>query len=236
MTNRIAFFIVTSAVTAGAVSTAYNLLHLASSGVMKSVGVDAGRGPGGSTLSAKNDTTTDSTVYVAFSASSGVLPENWTSFCTGSGLTCAFSLPAKATQKLPLNGNYLNATFSFDGPVGCATTKAEMNINNTAWYDVTDVSLLDGFSNKIKILASTPGSDAGVVQLGPPLGKEGNEKVFGLYPLNCDICVARQDPSCGASPGKSGCKSGTQFDPDIPCQWQGPIYGGGTEYEIVLVK
>ena len=132
-----------------------------------------------------------------------------------------------------LGGKYLNATIGFGGTVMCGTTKAELNLNNPKWYDVADVSLVDGFSTKIEI--SVKGRD-GLKKLGPPLGKEGNEKVFGLFPLGCDICTARQSPPCGMKPGKDGCKSGTQYKPDVPCQYQGPVMGGGSAYKVILAK
>jgi hypothetical protein len=153
-------------------------------------------------------------------------------FCSGSGLTCSFVLAKHATKNVPLAGKYLNATVSFDAPVTCGVTKAELNLNNEAWFDTLDVSLVDGFSNLVAIDAV---SSAGSVTLGPPNGVAGNEKVFGLFPNGCDICTARQTPPCGMTPGTDGCKTGTQYKPDVPCQWQGPTMGGGTQAAVRLV-
>jgi len=191
-------------------------------------------GNGTSTLTVANQTDAPTIVYVAFGADSKVLPAAW-SFCTGSGLNCNFPLGARDTQVLPLNGAYLNATFAFDSPVGCGATKAEVNIGNPNWYAVLDVSMVDGFSNRIRVDIAAVG-DAGAVTLGPPVGATGNEKVFGLYPLGCDICVARQKPPCGISKGSDGCKTGTQYNPSVPCQWQAPTMGGGGPIVISLVK
>ena len=96
--------------------------------------------------------------------------------------------------------------------------------------DVADVSLVDGYSNDVQI-------EVGGTILGPPATEALNEKVFGLYPLGCDICVARQNPPCGTgAPGSvAGCKRGPDpYHPDVPCQWQGGVMGGGSRVEVVL--
>lgn len=205
--------------------------------------VKLGSGHGASTLLVVNDTDTDSTVYFAFGSNSVVLPANW-SFCAPtSNLTCSFKLPAHKTQDLPLAGQYLNTTIAFNAAVGCGSTKAEVNINNPSWYDILDVSLVDGYSNRIAIAvdyiasASSPGAPTSTpYTIGPPMGQTGNEKVFGVFPYGCDICVARQNPPCGIAPGGSGCKSGTQYKPDVPCQYQGQVMGGGALIKVLLVK
>jgi len=188
-----------------------------------------------STLSVANQTDSDATVYLAFGANSVVLPtsQGW-SFCAAtSNLTCSFKLGAHQSQDLPLAGQYLNVTLAFNAGVGCGSTKAEININNPSWYDILDVSLVDGYSNKITI---TTGSESGATTIGPPVGQTGNEKVFGVFPYGCDICVERQAPPCGIPTGKTGCKGGTQYKPDVACQYQGPTMGGGSVVQVALVK
>jgi hypothetical protein len=181
---------------------------------------DAGIRP--SVLAVENLTNDPTTVFVAFGADSVVLPGAWP-FCTGSGLNCTFPLGKRMLKSLPLGGNYLNATFSFGAAVTCGITKAEINANNPKWYDTLDVSLVDGYSNKISISTLAFGQKPSqAVLLGPPKGKEGNEKVFGLFPYGCDVCVARQSPPCGIPKGRAGCKGGTQYKPDVVCQYQGP--------------
>ena len=188
--------------------------------------------PSGTDLSVENGLAVATTVHVAFGADSKVTADDWT-FCTGSGLVCSFALPAGKTKALPNASHaYLNATFSFDGPVGCGVTKAEVDVNNPKWYDTLDVSLVDGFSDKVQITAVAGGS---TTVLGPPNGKDGNEKVYGLFRLGCDVCVKRENPPCGISPGPQGCKAGTQYDPDPPCQWQGPTKGGAGTAAIKLL-
>jgi len=184
-------------------------------------------------LTVHNAKTTPTTVYVAFGSDSVIGVADWP-FCTGSGLNCNFPVAAGTSKPLPNPKNaYVNATFSFDHAVGCGVTKAEININNPDWYDTLDVSLVDGYSDKIEI-SVIPTNDSQVI-LGPPNGDAGNEKVLGLFPFGCDICVERQDPPCGISKGKTGCKAGTQYDPKVPCQWQGPHKGGGGDATISLM-
>jgi hypothetical protein len=183
---------------------------------------------GKSTATLSNGTSHPVVVYFAFGADSVVLPAAWP-FCENpSHLTCQAQMKANSTLELPLNGQYLNLTFAFGSPVSCGTTKGELNLNNPKWYDVADVSLVDGYSNKILITDGT-------TKIGPPVGAAGNEKVFGLYPLGCDICTARQHPPCGMKPGSDGCKSGTQYKPDVPCQWQGTVMGGGSHMVASLM-
>jgi hypothetical protein len=184
---------------------------------------------GSSTVVMKNETDASATVNFSFGADSAVLPKDW-NFCTATAkLNCGFQIAPHGSQPLPLNGKYLNATVTFNDLVGCGSTKAELNLNNPKWYDILDISLVDGYSNKIKIAA-------GQTTLGPPLGKDGNEKVVGLFPYGCDICTGRQSPPCGIPPGGLGCKSGSQYKPDVICQWQGSVMGGGTPTIVSLIQ
>ena len=185
-----------------------------------------------STVVVSNDTGNDVVVYFSFGADSVARPANWPFCQPTSELTCNFPLHAHASQDLPLSGQYLNATASFGAAVGCGTTKAELNVNNPRWYDVVDISLVDGYSNPIEIDLT---DSSGAHVFGPPHGAQGNEKVLGLYPLGCDICVARQHPPCGMSPGSDGCKTGSQFKPDVPCQYQATSMGGGSTIKVRLV-
>lgn len=173
-------------------------------------------------------------VYFNFGADSKVLPTDW-SFCTATGkLNCNFTLTG--TRELPTGGKYLNVTLAFGNPVTCNMTKAELNLNNPSWFDIYDVSLVDGYSNKIQIDYRATGAAEVSRKIGPPNGKTGNEKVFGVYPYGCDICVERKNPQCGISKGTEGCKKGTQYNPDVPCQFQGPVKGGGGSVDVILLK
>ncbi len=179
---------------------------------------------GTATLEIENDTAVATMVYVAFGADSAIT--TWPSCPVTSRLNCQMPLAAKTTVAVPLGGQYLNATFSFDGPVTCGATKAEANLNNPKWYDIADVSLVDGFSSPLVVKAGDRMLEA--------LRKTGNEKAFGVYPLGCDICTARQNPPCGMSPTREGCKAGPdQYHPDVPCQFQGSVMGGGTAVRII---
>jgi hypothetical protein len=179
----------------------------------------------GTMLTVHNATSDPTTVYASFGSDSVVGVDDW-SFCSKSGdLNCSFELSADTSRLMPdPDGKYLNVTFSFDAAVGCGVTKAEVNINNPNWYDTLDVSLVDGFSNKIQIDADHGDS---TTQIGPATNSPSDAELDGVYPYGCDICVARQDPPCGISKGTDGCKAGTQYDPKPPCQWQGPTKGGG---------
>ena len=194
-------------------------------------------GGGGTQVTVQNERAVSTTVYVAFGADSKVTASSW-GFCAGSGLNCSFDLAPKntagASRLLPNStAAYLNATFSFDAAVGCGVTKAEVNVNNPAWYDTLDVSLVDGYSDNVQIAATPTGGTP--VTLGPTLGATGNEKVYGVFPVGCDICVERQNPPCGIAKGSVGCKTGTQYDPDVPCQWQGTVKGGGGTVTVSLL-
>lgn len=95
--------------------------------------------------SVTNGTKQDAVVFVAFGADSAVVASDWVAFCHAtSKLNCSFPIQSNSSTTLPLSGKYLNATFSFNGQ-GCDATKAELNINNSKWYDVVDVSLVDGY-------------------------------------------------------------------------------------------
>jgi hypothetical protein len=166
-------------------------------------------------------------VWMTFGADSVVRPSDW---CDGDP---CFHLDAGESKALPNpGGRYANVTIAFNSPVGCGSTKAELNLNNPRWYDVVDVSLVDGF-NEIVALVLTPSS--GEPTTIQPNGPTGNQRVLGLYPLGCDICVARQNPPCDIPLGNQECKSGSQSAPDVPCQVQGtPLGGGGQSVEVVL--
>jgi hypothetical protein len=190
--------------------------------------------PIAATVTLVNETKQSVQVFVAFGASSVVLPASWPFCNVDAGLVCFFPLAAKTEQSLPLAGKWLNATFSFAGPVTCNTTKAEINVNNPKWFDIADISLVDGFSKALRI-DTTDTADGGMRILGPVWGPYGNEKNYGVYPDGCDICVERQSPPCGMKPGRDGCKSGSQYDPSVPCQFQGATMGGAGAYRVVYL-
>ena len=174
-------------------------------------------------------------VYFSFGADSKIQAADWASFCTvTSPLTCNFTMTGSQALPNP-QGKYLNVTLAFGAAVGCGGTKAEINVNNPTWFDILDVSLVDGYSNKIEIDYTPPGSTT-ATKLGPPLGKDGNEKVLGVFPYGCDICTARQKPPCGIAAGGTGCKAGTQYKPDVPCQFQGAVKGGGGTVVVTLLS
>ena len=170
-----------------------------------------------------NETGKDVIVFASFSPSSKVRPSDW-AFCTTSGLNCTFPLKTGETRELPLDGKYLNVTYSF-GSSGCPSTEAEMTLNNPGGYDTTDVSLVNGFSNYVKVIVK---DTSGEHTFGPARGQTGNEKLDGVYPWACDICAGSQSPPCGFPIDAGGCKAGTQYDPKPPCQYQLPQNGAAS--------
>jgi hypothetical protein len=140
-------------------------------------------------------------------------------FCKVTGpLNCEFTLGANSSLDIPNpQAKYLNMALAFNAQVACGSTKAEVLVNNPNWFDVLDVSVVDGFNEKIQInLTPTGGS---MTQLGPPVGKLGNQKVFGVFPYGCTICAGIKNAPCGDA-GGGECKSGSESKPDVLCQYQ----------------
>lgn len=172
-----------------------------------------------STAAVLNNTTTPTTVYVSFGANSKVGPADWASFCASTPSGCSFPLAPGASQALPAGGKALDVTIAFDQAPGCGVTLAEMNLSIAGWsYDTANISLVNGWSNNVQINVS------GAETLGPTLGPDANANVFGVFPVACDICVARSNPPCGldaggcTEAGSCGCKNGMQYNPAVPCQ------------------
>ncbi len=179
-----------------------------------------------------NETDSSAQVWVSFGSDSTVKAEGWKSFCSVTApLNCIFVLPAHGKQPAGHRGEYTNVTISYNTQ-GCGATKAELNVANPKWYNTLDVSLVDGYSNKLKITSREPSGQETV--LGPPAGKEGNEKIVGVFPYGCDICTGREHPPCGIPAGGPGCHAGTQFKPEPVCQWQGPAMGPGNNSIITV--
>jgi len=187
----------------------------------------------GRTGSIANETDKDVIVFASFSPSSKVQPADWP-FCASTDAApsnCTFPLKAHEDKSLPLAGRYLNVTYSFNSN-GCPSTEAEMTLNNPGGYDTTDVSLVNGFSNFIEV---TVKDTSGEHHFGPPKGQTGNERLDGVFPWACDICVGSQSPPCGFPTDAGGCKAGTQYDPKPPCQYQLPQKGVAS-IKVALVK
>lgn len=181
-----------------------------------------------SSLVVANRTGQSTTVYVSFGANSVV--RGW-SFCVGSP-TCSFRLAAGETRLLPSNGRALNVTIAFGSAPSCGTTVSEVNFSIPGWnQDTANISLVNGWSNDVQIDVS------GSRTLGPTQGPNNNATVFGVYPNGCDICVARQRPPCGITPcptpGSCGCKSGSQYNPAVPCQ---SSFRRGSRVTVALIS
>jgi hypothetical protein len=165
-----------------------------------------------------NQQGTPAEVYINFAADSMLKPTDLP-FCRVTGpLNCQFTLAAHRSQEVPNpQAKYLNMALAFNAQVTCGSTKAEVLVNNPNWFDILDVSVVDGFNEKIQInLTSTGGNRT---QLGPPVGRLGNQKVFGVFPYACTICAGIKNAPCGEA-GGGECKLGTESKPDVPCQYQ----------------
>jgi hypothetical protein len=187
-----------------------------------------------------NTTDAGATVNISVGADSVVQPSAW-DFChVDAGLTCSMPLGAGVSKVLPTEGQYLNASIAFNGPVGCkapsGSTIAEFTANNPNGYGTADVSLVNGWNADVEILVDGQ-------KLGPAKGQH-NENVSGVFPFGCDICVARQNPpcgipACGSSPNDGGqncgCKSGGQYNPTVPCQITYQKADAGSLLNVVLL-
>jgi len=125
---------------------------------------------------------TQAQVYINFAADSVLKPVD-VPFCKVTGpLNCEFTLAANSSRDIPNpQAKYLNMALAFNAQVTCGSTKAEVLVNNPNWFDILDVSVVDGFNEKIQVnLTPTNGS---TTQLGPPVGKLGNQKIFGVFPM-----------------------------------------------------
>jgi hypothetical protein len=128
---------------------------------------------------------------------------------------CHFSVPANGSIPLPNPSfKYCQGSVSFNHKVSCGATHAEVSANNPSWYDVEDVSVVDGFNNKVE-LDSTSAED-GTQKLGPPAGKTGNRLLFGVFPSACTTCDAINNPPCGSL----GPKECHPVGPSPPRQYQ----------------
>src|SRR5215510_9007889 len=202
----------------GAVSAGLVVLAAASAGIIL-------LGPSPALAQDKNKTVritnrqgAQTKVYISFAADSVLKPSDLP-FCTVTGpLNCEFTLAPNSSQDVPNpQARYLNMALAFNAPVTCGSTKAEVLVNNPKWFDILDVSVVDGFNEKIQInLTPTGGS---MTQLGPPVGKLGNQKVFGVFPYGCTICAGIKNAPCGDA-GGGACTKGSESKPDVPCQYQ----------------
>ena len=165
-----------------------------------------------------NQQGTAAEVYINFAADSVLKPADLPFCRVTAPLNCQFTLAARSSQDFPNpQAKYLNMAMAFNAPVTCGSTKAEVLVNNPKWFDILDVSVVDGFNEKVQINV-TP-ANGKMTQLGPPVGKLGNQKIFGVFPYACTICAGIKNAPCGDA-GKGECKLGTESNPDVPCQYQ----------------
>ena len=171
------------------------------------------------TVTIINNQSAPATVFINFGAESALNSKDL-SFCQQQpALNCQFRLGAKQSQEITNpQKKKLVMSLAFNKPVTCGSTKAEITVNNPDFCDNADVSVVDGFNERIQIKVDTPPN---IVLLGPPKGLLGNQQVFGVFPYGCDRCAASVSPqrACGPYPPNQ-CHAGTEHRPDPVCQWQ----------------
>lgn len=168
-----------------------------------------------------NDQSEPATVFINFGDESA-LNSNDLSFCEPEGktrLNCRFRINGHASREIPNpQKKKLVMSLAFNAPVACGSTKAEVTVNNPTFCDNADVSVVDGFNERIQI--EVDGRPMGqIVTLGPPVGKLGNQQVFGVFPFACTICAGILNPPCGSA-GPQECHAGTESNPRPVCQYQ----------------
>jgi len=170
------------------------------------------------TVTIINNQSAPATVFTNFGAESVLRPKDL-SFCQQQPDNCQFTLGARQSREITNpQKKKLVMSLAFNKPVDCGSTKAEIIVNNPDFCDNADVSVVDGFNERIQIKVDTPPN---IVLLGPPKGLLGNQQVFGVFPYGCDRCAASVSPqrACGPYPPNQ-CHAGTEHRPDPVCQWQ----------------
>jgi hypothetical protein len=180
--------------------------------------------PKNKTVTITNTQGQPATIFINFGADSAINANDLGSLCgkPNSPLNCQFQLGPNGSQQIPNpQMKYINMTLAFNAPITCGTTKAEMTVNNPNFCDVFDVSVVDGFNERMQITVDERPVGQ-LVTLGPPLGLTKNQNVFGVFPYGCDRCAANVSPppACGPYPGNSACHAGTEFNPIPVCQYQ----------------
>lgn len=184
----------------------------------------------------KNMSGSKAEVNVNFDATGEINTNNMDGICTmrktASQYNCGFDLDAsgpKSQVSFPNSFRPISMAVAFNKYVGCGSTKAEITVNWKKGPDSMDVSLVDGFNEKIQIIWE-PKTGGQKVTMGPPCGKDGNERVYGVFPYGCDHCTFRGTPQkdCGPyPPGNTGCKkdkdgkqdAASEYKADPICQY-----------------
>ncbi len=108
-----------------------------------------------------NNQSSAADVFINFASNSVINVTNLGGFCDSQSigsLNCHHTLAANKSEDLPNpDFKYVNLALAFNHVVDCGATKAEVIANNPDWYDIMDVSVVDGFNNKIEIDATEHG-------------------------------------------------------------------------------
>ena len=146
------------------------------------------------TVFIKNGTNATAKVYIAFGADSQVTMKNIGFPCTffnaePRGLNCGFDLPAGQQKQIGQKGQILGMSVGFNKAPGCGVTLGEVFVNKTGpGAEAIDISVVDGFNEKIVIEYDNPANKAASFKIGPPCGLKDNQKVLGVFPHGCSDC------------------------------------------------
>jgi len=203
-----------------------------------------------------NSTGADAEVYVTFLPGSAITGWDFCVANSGGEPGCHFTLPANGSKALPNDGKqHLNFNASFGAqalqcPAPGGGTLVEANVYDPGNFSATDISLVNGYNANVQIVVTSGGWTQ---TLGPVPSATGNQNAFGVYPLGCDVCVARCQPGCErltppdrpvpcsdvmgcqrCTHGNAECKAGDQSNPAVPCHYVFPPVGSFTiEMELL---
>jgi len=122
------------------------------------------------TISLVNNQSSAAEVNINFGADSELNARDLAGFCDSISepLHCHLTLAGNSSKEIPNpDFKYVNLALAFNGAVNCGSTKAEVIANNPHWFDIMDVSVVDGFSNKIEMDATPSGQPTVVWVLQP---------------------------------------------------------------------
>ena len=141
------------------------------------------------TVFIKNTTTGPVKVYIAFGADSQVTMKNVGFPCTffntePRGLNCGFDLPAGQQKQIGQKGQIIGMSVGFNKAPGCGVTLGEIFANKTGpGAEAIDISVVDGFNEKIVIQYDHPSDKTASFKIGPPCPFDTMRAAKGIGPV-----------------------------------------------------
>jgi len=152
--------------------------------------------------------------------------------------SCNFDLaPSPTGITFPNDKKWYNMSIAFNAPgnvIRCPVTQAEYNVNVSPGGDGFNVSLVNGFNEKIQ-MTFQPDGKGEILKTDVPVNamgtQSGNQNKLGVFPSGCTICTYRldpprrqTDPNCPDynNDWTTGCKAGgrdKEKNPDFKCQF-----------------